>query len=195
MVCQWGYRKTSNFISQIYTLPLLEKKVYTEHTQKQKQWCFMCVAVCAFFVFIWKVRVESSESDRGTFILVLTEVQNGDRWPSLTPVTILDPQRLWEASSVLSVNITMCRDLVPATCSHGDELWPWLLSTLPSFQGWVRKPGISRRKVLMEEPGLKKHNYITVAMMTNFITWRQVGMTSVHSPMGSNAPLSITNIL
>lgn len=152
--------------------------------------CFLCVQLKGH------VRVQCSESDRGTFLLVLTEVQNGDRWPSLTHVTILDPQRLWEASSVLSVNFTMCRHLVPATCSHEDGLWPWLPSILPSFQGWVRKkPGISRRKVLMEEPGLKKHNYITVAMMTNFITWTQVGMTSVHNPVGPNAPLSITNIL
>lgn len=50
----------------------------------------------------------------GSFTVVLTEAQNGDKWSSQTHVTTGDPQRLGGNFSVLSANFIMYKGIVPA---------------------------------------------------------------------------------
>ena len=112
----------------------LYSKTYTQN--KDINVVYVCLYVlslcsaersCRSLIF----RIKNSSS----FIGVLTEVQNGDKWPTVTHVAIRDPQKFGETLSVLSANSTIYKDLVPANL----KLWPWLLHILPSFQAWARR--------------------------------------------------------
>lgn len=132
----------------------------------------------------------------GFFIVVLTEVQNGDKWPSLTHVTIGEPQRLGEMSSGLSANFEMCKDLV--TVNTFTWWWNFDLDFWASCHflrpGWAGLSDFSRRNVWQRIQGWNISDCMSGDDL-QFHHLEQRECNIIHSSIRPNATISITNIL
>ena len=153
----------------------------------------MCVFVCTFFLFSWKVLQGVMFRIKNVlfFIVVLNEVQNGDKWPSLTHVTIGVSETWGDFFRLISKLWNVQRSSCSQHIQMMMKLWPWLLSFLPFFKAWASRSDFSRRNVWQSIQGWKISSY----MSGDDLQFHHLEQIIIRSSIRPNATISITNIL